>query len=41
MTGQTYEGHEIPIYSVKGPRKLKDIPARLLFVLVRHQLHLK
>ena len=33
MTEQTCEGHEIPIYSVKGPRKLKDIRARLLFNL--------
>ena len=33
MTEQTYEGHEIPIYSVKGSRKIKDIQERLLFNL--------
>ena len=33
MTEQTYEGHEIAIYSVKGSRKFKDIQARLLFNL--------
>ena len=33
MTEQTYEGHEIPIYPVKGSRKVKDIQARLLFNL--------
>ena len=33
MTEQTYEGHEIPIYSVKGLQKLNDIKARLLFKL--------
>ena len=33
MTEQTYEGHEIPIYSVKWSRKFKDIQARLLFNL--------
>ena len=33
MTKQTYEGYEIPIYSVKGPQKFKDIQARLLFNL--------
>ena len=33
MTEQTYEGHEIPIYSVKNLRKFKDIEARLLFNL--------
>ena len=38
MTEQTYEGHEIPIYSVKGSQKLKDIQARLVF---KHQLHLE
>ena len=30
MTEQTYKGHEIPIYSVKGSRNFKDIQARLL-----------
>ena len=33
MAEQTYEGYEIPIYSVKGPQKFKDIQARLLFNL--------
>ena len=33
MTEQTYEGQEIPIHSVKGSRKFKDIQARLLFNL--------
>ena len=33
MTEQTYEGHEIPIYSVKCSRKFKDIQPRLLFNL--------
>ena len=33
MTEQTYEGCEIPIYSVKDSRKFKDIQARLLFNL--------
>ena len=33
MTEQTYKGHEIPIYSVKGSRIFKDIQARLLFNL--------
>ena len=33
LTEQTYEGHEIPIYSVRGSQKLKDIQARLLFNL--------
>ena len=33
MTEQTYEGHEIPIYPVKGSRKVKDIQARLPFNL--------
>ena len=33
MTEKTYEGHESPIYSVKGSRKFKDIQARLLFNL--------
>ena len=33
MTGQTSEGLKIPIYSVKGSRKFKDIQARLLFNL--------
>ena len=33
MTEQTYEGHEIPICSVKGSRKFQDIQARLLFNL--------
>ena len=35
MTEQTYEGHEIPIFSVKGSRKFKDIQARLLFNLCK------
>ena len=33
MTEQTYEGHETPIYSVKGSQKFKEIQARLLFNL--------
>ena len=33
MTEQTFEGYEIPIYSVKDPQKFKDIQARLLFNL--------
>ena len=33
MTEQTYEGHEIPIYSVIGSQNFKDISARLLFHL--------
>ena len=33
MIGQTYEGREIPIYSVKDSQKFKDIQARLLFNL--------
>ena len=33
MTEQTFEGCEIPIYSVKDSRKFRDIPARLLFNL--------
>ena len=33
MTEQTYEGCEIPIYSVKDSRKFQDIQARLLFNL--------
>ena len=33
MTEKTYEGHESPIYSVKGSQKFKDIQARLLFNL--------
>ena len=33
MIEQTYEDREIPIYSVKGSQKLKDIQARLLFNL--------
>ena len=33
MTEQICEGHEIPIYSVIGSRKFKDIQARLLFNL--------
>ena len=33
MTEQTYERHEIPICSVKGSQKFKDIKARLLFNL--------
>ena len=33
MTEQNYEGHEIPIYSVKKSRKFKDIKATLLFNL--------
>ena len=39
MTEKTYEGHEIPTYSVKGSWKFKDILARLLFNFERHQLH--
>ena len=33
MTEQAYVRHEIPIYSVKGSQKFKDIKARLLFNL--------
>ena len=33
MTEQTYEGHEIPVYYVKGSQKFKNISARLLFNL--------
>ena len=33
MTEQTYEEHEIPIYSVKGSQKCRDIQARFLFNL--------
>ena len=33
MIEQTYEGHEIRIYSIKGSREFKDIQARLLFNL--------
>ena len=33
MTEQTYEGHEIPTYSVKGSQKFKDVQARLLLKL--------
>ena len=33
MTEQTYEGHEIPVYYVKGSQKFKNIQARLLFNL--------
>ena len=33
MTEETYEGHEIPIYSVKSLRKFKNIQARLLLNL--------
>ena len=33
MTKQTYEGREIPIYSVKDSKKFKDVQARLLFNL--------
>ena len=33
MIKQTYEGREIPIYSVKDSKKFKDIQARLLFNL--------
>ena len=33
MKEHVYEGHEIPIYSVKTSEKLKDIKARLLFNL--------
>ena len=33
MTEQTYKGHEIRIYSVKGSRIFKDIQARLQFNL--------
>ena len=35
MTEQTYEGHEIPICSVKNSQKFKDIEARLLFNLCK------
>ena len=31
MTEQAYVWHEIPIYSVKGSQKFRDIKARLLF----------
>ena len=31
MTEETYEGNEIPTYSVKGSRNFKDDQARLLF----------
>ena len=33
MIKQTYEGQEIPIYSVKDSKKFKDIKARLLYNL--------
>ena len=33
MTKQTYEGHKIQTYNVKGSRKFKDVQARLLFKL--------
>ena len=33
MTKQTYEGHEIQTYFVKGSQKFKDVQARLLFKL--------
>ena len=33
MTEQTYEGHEIPTYAVKGSQKFKDVQARLLLKL--------
>ena len=33
MIEQTYEDGDIPIYSVKGSQKFKDIQARLLFNL--------
>ena len=33
MIKQTYEGREIPIYSVKDSKNFKDIQARLLFNL--------
>ena len=33
MTEQTYEGHEIPFYYIKGSQKFKNIQARLLFNL--------
>ena len=31
MTEQIHEGHEIPVYCVKGSRKSKDIQAGLPF----------
>ena len=33
MIKQTYEGGEIPIYSLKDTKEFKDIQARLLFNL--------
>ena len=33
VTKQTYEGHKIQTYHVKGSRKFKDVQARLLFKL--------
>ena len=33
MTEQAYVWHEIPIYSVKGSQKFRDVKARLLFNL--------
>ena len=33
VTKQTYEGHKIQKYPVKGSQKFKDVQARLLFKL--------
>ena len=33
MSEKTYKGHEIPVCSVKGSRKFKDIQTGLLFNL--------
>ena len=33
VTKQTYEGHKIQTYNIKGSRKFKDVQARLLFKL--------
>ena len=33
VTKQTYEGHKIQTYPIKGSRKVKDVQARLLFKL--------
>ena len=33
MAEQNYKGHEIPVYTVKGSRKFKDIQVRLLLKL--------
>ena len=41
MTEQTYKGHEIPTYSVKGSRKLEDVQAGLRLDYVKHQLHVE